>query len=364
MGRSLKTTAAPATTTTTGAPDKRTRTSRQRDHKQYDQALVDRGNVSMYIAPDVLDQWKRPAQPGQAGPRGYTDTTIRTCLTLGAVFNLRFRQTQGFITWLLNQCGRPDLTAPDHTTLSIRRRELHIDLLDAASRTALLRATTGGFDLVIDGSGVSIHGPGAWRMNKWGTTDVLSKRWYKVLVVSEPTTGIITGIEVDTDACGELTATIPVLEQSYRNTGAHPNKLVGDGAFDCAWLARHVATHGTTLVAPPDVNAVVHTTGYKHRAGSQHVPGVDTKGFEHRNQRIRSRMRTGSDTEWKLTENYHQRSNAETVFSRHQAVFGEQLHARVHESRVVETRLRYALLNTWRAHEIQLGGGYTSFQAR
>ena len=48
-------------------------------------------------------------------------TAIRTALTLRVVFGLPLRQTEGFLDSLLSLMSC-DLKAPDHTTLSRRKR--------------------------------------------------------------------------------------------------------------------------------------------------------------------------------------------------------------------------------------------------
>lgn len=59
---------------------------------------------------------KRTTRGGQ--PR-YSDLAIETALTLGLVFGLRLRKTEGLLASILQLMGL-DLAVPDHTTLSRR----------------------------------------------------------------------------------------------------------------------------------------------------------------------------------------------------------------------------------------------------
>ena len=91
---------------------------------------------------------------------------------------------------------------------------------------------------------------------------------------------------------------------------------------------------------------------------------VDEPGWEDRNRRLLSRNEHGDGTAWKKAERYGRRSWSEVTFSRDEAAFGPGLSARNPDSRRAQTGLRYQLLNTWRALEISLAGGYPSFAAR
>ena len=93
----------------------------------YDQALVQRGSLTVWLSEEALDSW------GYAGPtqRGaqfvYADLAIETALTFRKLFRLPLRQTEGFVQSLLGMMALP-LNAPDHTTLSRRQKGLAVNL--------------------------------------------------------------------------------------------------------------------------------------------------------------------------------------------------------------------------------------------
>lgn len=351
----------PAAKTKGGRPDRRTRLDRQRDHKLCDAALVDAGRIDFYISPMVMDAWKRVAQQ-RRGPRGYTDAAIVACLLLGAASGRPLRQTQGYVQSLLNMFGRGDLRAPDHTTLSIRRAALEIPIMSASIEKALRAPRQRGvpFDIVIDGTGMVICGPGAWREHKWGA-EPGRRQWWRVTQTSDPITGIVTAVVGTGTDVSEIGVVEQLLAQSEANTGMSPGRVIGDGAYDCGWLARLLEAIDAQLITPPDINATLRVV--THGRG-RHKTVTAEPGYEARNRRIRARLRDGDDTGWKQDEHYHQRSLSETVFSRHHAHFGAKLTAKTEAGRTQQTNLHYRMLNEWRANEINNGGGYTSHQAR
>ena len=91
----------------------------------YDRALVQRGDITVWLAPDAIATWEAVGVGKRGGQRQSSDLAIETALTLRLIFHLPLRQTEGFLTSIFGMLGL-DLSAPDHTTLS--RRGQHLDL--------------------------------------------------------------------------------------------------------------------------------------------------------------------------------------------------------------------------------------------
>ena len=57
----------------------------------YERALVQRGDVTLWLSADVADTW-RPSRSGRPGvPKKFSDSAIETALTLRLVFRLPLR---------------------------------------------------------------------------------------------------------------------------------------------------------------------------------------------------------------------------------------------------------------------------------
>ena len=99
----------------------------------YEQALVQRGDVTLWLSADATDAW-RPSPSGRPGaPKTFSDCAIETALTLRLVFRLPVRQAEGFLRSVLSLMG-VDLAAPDHTTLSRRSQSLAVEFRRIPSR--------------------------------------------------------------------------------------------------------------------------------------------------------------------------------------------------------------------------------------
>ena len=117
----------------------------------YDRALVQRGDITVWLAPDAIATWEAVGGGTRGGQRQYSDLAIETARTLRLIVHLPLRQTEGFLTSIFRMLGL-DLSAPDHTTLSRRGQSLDLPLRRAPAGA--------GLHLLVDSTGLSIVGEG------------------------------------------------------------------------------------------------------------------------------------------------------------------------------------------------------------
>ena len=126
---------------------------------EYDRALVQRGDITLWISEATIFSWK-PAPTGlRGGQKKFSDHAIETALTLRLVFNLPLRQAEGFLRSVLSLMD-VDLESPDHTTLSRRSQSLNVDLHRVGGNKPI--------HLIVDSTGLSIVGEGEWAAAKYG----------------------------------------------------------------------------------------------------------------------------------------------------------------------------------------------------
>jgi hypothetical protein len=119
----------------------------------YDRALVDRGNLTIWLSPEAIARWNAKPTRRRGGQRKYSDLAIETALTLRLLFKLPLRQVEGFLRSVFDLMGLV-LDVPDHTTLSRRANKVKVPLR--------VPKKLGRIDLVIDSSGLAILG--RWRV--------------------------------------------------------------------------------------------------------------------------------------------------------------------------------------------------------
>ena len=156
----------------------------------YNQALVRRGDVTVWLSSEAIAAWT-PRRSGQrGGQRRYSDLAIETALTLRLLYHLPLRQAEGFLHALLRMMCL-DLSAPDSTTLS--RRSQHL-------RRRLRPVPPGeGLHLVLDSTGLSIVGAGEWAAAKHGGH---GRRGWRKLHLGVDQSGVIR-VHTLTEATGE-----------------------------------------------------------------------------------------------------------------------------------------------------------------
>ena len=87
-----------------------------------DRALVQRGDITVWVAPAAIATWEAVGGGTRGGQRPSSDLAIETALTLRLIVPLPLRQTEGFLTSRApSRCTRPPLVAP-HTSPSLRLR--------------------------------------------------------------------------------------------------------------------------------------------------------------------------------------------------------------------------------------------------
>ena len=89
----------------------------------YNQALINRGNLSIWFAPNTQRYTQSKGKHGRN--HTYSDTAIQCCLMIKSRFRLSLRMVTGFVQSLIQLSGL-NWTAPDYSTLC--RRQQHIDI--------------------------------------------------------------------------------------------------------------------------------------------------------------------------------------------------------------------------------------------
>ena len=201
----------------------------------YDRALVQRGDITVWLAPDAIATWEAVGVGKGGGQLQYSDLAIETALTLRLIFHLPLRQTEGFLTSIFGMLGL-DLSAPDHTTLS--RRGQHLDL-------PLRRAPAGaGLHLIVDSTGLSIVGEGEWAAAKHGGR---GRRGWKKLPLGVDRSGVIVARALTEASVDDATIGIALIEAVDGALG----RVTADAAYDTIGFYEAAGARGATVVVPP-----------------------------------------------------------------------------------------------------------------
>ena len=284
--------------------------------REYERALVQRGDVTLWLSAAATDAW-RPSPSGRpGGQKRFSDVAIETALILRLVFGLPLRQTEGFVRSVLALMGA-DLDAPDHTTLSRRSQQL-------AVMPRRIPATD-PIHLIVDSTGLSIVGQGVWAAAKHGGHG--ERRWKKLHLGVDRSGVIVAQALTDAHVDDATTAVdlIPVVDGDI-------SRVTADAAYDTIAVYEAAGARGAQVVVPPKRTAAVSRRRPRSLARDRTVKRVQAIG----------RRR------WKKETGYHRQARVENVFFRYKSIIGEGFRARSSAGQGAEAVLACHVLNRMR----------------
>ena len=279
---------------------------------EYDRALVQRGDVTVWLDEEfVRTQW-RPAPSGKQGaPMKYSDMAIQMLLMIKATFHLPYRALEGFARSIMKLMDL-DIDVPDHSHMARRAKHLQVQIPR--------RERKGPVYIVVDSTGLKIYGEGEWKVRKHGASK--RRRWIKVHLAVDADVKDVVGVEVTTEEWADCEVFAELIEQ----VDGEIEQIDGDGAYDTREAYDVADEHGAALVVPPRSNAVDWEDGHPR---NEVLAQIQEKGL----------------ATWKDESGYHRRSIAENTMYRLKQLFGDKLASRVFETQVVEVHARIAAMN-------------------
>ena len=267
----------------------------------------------MWVSPEAIATWEPARRDTRGGQRKYSDFAIETALTLRLIFHLPLRQAEGFLQSLLAMRGI-ERSAPDHTTLSGRGQ--HLDCwLDRVP-------TDEGVHLIVDSTGLSILGEGAWAATKHGGRGT---RGWKKLHLGVDRSGVIVAQALTEANVDDATTAIELINAVDGGVAS----VTGDAAYDSIAFYEAAGTRGATVVVPPTKTARVSRRRPRSSARDRTIKKVKTIG----------RRR------WKKASGYPRQARVENAFFRYKSIIGSNLRARTPEGQAAEALLACNVLN-------------------
>src|SRR3712207_2673391 len=209
---------------------------------EYDRALQHRGSLTLWVTPEALAAWHPPKTGRRGRSPQYAAVAIETGHLLRLAFGRPWRQTEGLLRSVAALL-RVEVGVPDHTTFSRRSPGL------ALARSLAQAQRSGPVHVVIDATGLTVHGAGEWLAEKHGERG--RRSWRKLHLAVDPGSGEILASELTTSEEGDASQVSPLLEQI---TGPIAS-VTADGAYDGEPTYRAVAERQpdppAAVVIPP-----------------------------------------------------------------------------------------------------------------
>ena len=268
---------------------------RVRNWREYETGLRARGSLTVWLGltDGKLANWNspRPTRRKPGRQRQYSNHAIETTVTLGLVFGLASRQTEGFLRSRLTLLNL-DNDVPDHSTISRRKARL-------GKVASYERRTVKPVHLLIDSSGLSVH-VGQLR------TPPKARDYRKLHLAVDEQTSDVVACELTSKRARDASRVASLVGQIERPIAS----AKADAAYDTGdvykTLEHHRAHRSPKVLIPP-------------RKGAQLA--LDSAGTRQRNRNIRARSRVGK-RKWYVASGYSRRSQVETTFHRYKAILG------------------------------------------
>ncbi|MGO4574139.1 IS5 family transposase [Microvirga sp. 2TAF3] len=287
---------------------------------EYEAGLRRRGSLTLWMTAKALSSWQAAKRTTGGGQPRYSDLAIEMALTVGLVFGLRLRQTEGLLISLLELMGL-DLAVPDRTTLNRRARTWH----SPEGRQGRRILGEGPVHILIDSTGLQVYGAGRWLEEKHGART--RRGWRKLHLALDADSGeIVAHVMTDQDT-GDASQVDPLLDQIAVPIG----QFTADGAYDGNPTYDAVTSHsvGAMVVIPPRANAVERSDTEPSNQRDRHIAAITTDG----------RMK------WQAVTGYGKRSLVETAIGRYKATIGRRLRARSFGAQQTEVAIGCTVLN-------------------
>jgi len=229
------------------------------------------------------------------------------------VFHLPLRQTEAFLNSLFEMIGL-DLSAPDHTTLSRRSKQLNVKLRRFPAK--------GAIHLIVDSSGLSIVGEGEWAAAKHGRR---GKRGWKKLHIGVDGSGAIVAQELTGSTGDDASTGLRLIDEVKTDI----KSFTGDAAYDTLAIYDAAGSRGARVVVPAFKTAVVSKHGPRSRARDRTIRRINKVGRR----------------QWKKESGYHRQGTVENAFFRYKQIVGDRLRARHSDAQETEAVIACNVLN-------------------
>ncbi|API57528.1 IS5 family transposase (plasmid) [Rhizobium leguminosarum] len=286
--------------------------------RDYEAGLRRRGSLTLWVTPEALAGWRAPRRKTRGGQAQYSDLAIETALTLGCVFAMRLRQTEGLLHSLLDLMGLK-VPVPDHTTLSRRAQKWE----PSARRNPPL--PDGPLHVLVDSTGLKVYGAGQWLEQKHGARS--RRTWRKLHLAVDAKSGAIIAHGLTDQKTDDPSQVAPLLDQ----IDGEIDQFTADGAYDGKPTYRSILQHSATanIVIPPRSTAV--------ESGDTGPPGQRDKHI--------AAIASDGRLKWQAAAGYGKRALIETAIGRYKGLIGLRLRARSFPAQQTEVAIGCIVLN-------------------
>ncbi|GEA52362.1 IS5 family transposase [Vibrio inusitatus NBRC 102082] len=270
---------------------------------EYNKALVNRGSITFWVDDSAKDTWYSTEHHGGRGRSNqFSDVSIETALMLKGVFNLSLRSLEGFVNSVFELMGAP-LRSPTYSCISKRAKTVEVNYRKQ-SRGSIAH-------IAIDSTGLKVFGEGEWKARKHGVAK--RRTWRKLHLAVDTDTHEVIRAVVSTVSVGD-NEVLPTLLNPLRRK---IDRVSADGAYDTKRCHEVLKRKGIKPAIPPRSNAALWEKDHPRNAAVM-------------------ALQADKLPEWKVENDYHQRSLSETAMYRYKQLISSKVSCRKYNAQVGE----------------------------
>jgi len=285
-----------------------------RDWKEYNNRLVKRGEITLYVEPSVLkqDEELKCMNKGKRGkPYTYGTGLIFASFALKCFLRLGYRETEGLIRDITRRLGLQSV--PNFRTIwdrinAMKKEDIKFNVTPLKPGEKI--------EVSIDATGLKRINDGEYRSTKYGK----KKGWIKMHLSVGMNGAAITEITT-TDKIGDPTMFKRLVKPIENNI----SQLDADGAYDTKGSFEWGKEHDAVCAIPVQINSTRKCGGERKKAVIEqfHLPTGRRSHAHIRYQNDTEKRRHRWQKIWKKKIGYGHRWMVEGTYGKFKGMFGE-----------------------------------------
>jgi len=281
----------------------------------YSQMLVDRGDITLYVDPAILNNGKelKRMNEGKVGrPYTYSTGLILAAFTVKCLFRIGYREASGLVRGIARELG--SVLSPVHTEIQdriskLRKKDINLNIRELKKGEKR--------DIAIDSTGIKEINGGEYRTYKYDER----KRWIKLHVSTDKKTKEILTNVITKENVHDQTQYKRLINPIVKDL----NSNSADKGYDSNESFKHAKEHEYDCYIPVRINASTKCEPERREAVREQF-GLPIGKQGHNRFFKRGKLdewKKKQQEKWKKKVHYGDRWIVEGTFARFKGMFGE-----------------------------------------
>lgn len=304
----------------------------------YNQMLVDRGDVTLYVDPAILNNGTelRKINKGKRGrPYKYSNGLILAAYTVKCLFRIGYREASGLVRGIAKKLG--SVSSPVHTEIhdrisKLKKKDIKFNIRELKKGEKR--------DIAIDSTGIREINGGEYRTFKYGER----KGWIKLHVSTDKKTKEILTEAITKENVHDQMQYKRLVDPIVKDL----NSNSADKGYDANESFKHAKEHEYDCYIPVRINATTKC-GPERREAVREQFGLPTGKHSHNRFFKRGKLdewKKKQQKKWKKKVHYGDRWIVEGTFSRFKGMFGEGAFSKKRSMKNKEILLKIGIYNS------------------